>query len=54
MDHFDLCYEFYQIHNVIHEMKTKYIMNVTNVNMNLQITGANIDLLQKLILQDLM
>jgi hypothetical protein len=42
------------IKNVIHEVKTKYIMNVTNVNMNLQIARANIDLLQNLILQDIM
>jgi hypothetical protein len=45
--------EFLPINNAILEVKTKYIMNVTNVNSNLQIAGANIDLPQKLILQDI-
>ncbi len=39
--------EFLPINNVITEVKTKYIMNVTNVNSNLQIAEANIDLPQK-------
>jgi hypothetical protein len=46
--------EFLPINNVIPQVRTKYIMNITNVNMNVQFQERNIGLPQKLILQDIM